>query len=351
MNFAFFDRDEAVAKGARARSSRREEAPKITSTKSANFWCWIKSKIVGKPARPTKFHPLPGGEGRGEGERKTTTIQWQAHAFLEKKLEPPYVGCYGTKQRARAFTIIEILTAMAIFGMVVAAIFASWQAIIRGSASGNRAAATAQRSRVALRTIEEALGSTRSFLADVQYYTFEADNGTEPYLSFVSRLSPEFPRGGRFGQFNVRRVTFSVEQGPDSGKRLVVRQTPVLMDMDEDEQNYPVVLANDVKKFEMEFWDKKKADWLDEWTQTNQLPLMVKFTMQLGGDQDEVTRIVALPSVAVQAGWQVPGSTAGGSGYQFHGPGSGFQGGSFQGGTPQGGNPQASGPPSFNMPK
>lgn len=214
-------------------------------------------------------------------------------------------------RKTRAFTIIEILTAMAIFGMVVAAIFASWQAIIRGSASGNRAAATAQRSRVALRTIEEALGSTRSFAADVQYYTFEAENGTEPYLSFVSRLSPEFPRSGRFGEFNVRRVTFAVEQGADysSGKRLVLRQNPVLMDMDEDEQNYPVVLANDVRKFEMEFWDKQKADWLDEWTQTNQLPQMVKFTVQLGGDQDEVTRIVALPSVAVQPGWQIPGST------------------------------------------
>jgi type II secretory pathway pseudopilin PulG len=216
--------------------------------------------------------------------------------------------------RSRAFTIVEILTAMVIFGMVVAAIFASWQAIVRGSASGNRAAATAQRSRIALRTIEEALGSTRSFVADVQYYTFEADNGTEPYLSFVSRLSPEFPRSGRFGEFNVRRVTFAVEESPDNGKRLVLRQNPVLMDMDEDEQNYPVVLANDVKKFEMAFWDKQKGDWLDEWTQTNQLPQMIKFTVQLGGEQDEITRIVALPSVAVQAGWQVPGSTAGGPG-------------------------------------
>jgi len=217
-------------------------------------------------------------------------------------------------RRSPGFTIIEILTAMVIFGMIIAAIFATWTALVRGSASGNRAAATAQRSRVALRTIEDALGSTRSFLADVDYYTFDAENGTEPYLSFVSKLPPSFPRGGRFGQFDVRRVTFAVESSSDNGKRLVVRQTPVLMDMDEDEQNYPVVLANDVKKFEMAFWDKQKGDWLDEWTQTNQLPQMVKFTMQLGGDADEVTRIVALPSVAVQAGWQVPGSTLGGAG-------------------------------------
>jgi type II secretion system protein J len=277
----------------------------------------------------------------------------EALTFSMEKHELSYLGRSGVNERAHAFTIIEILTALAIFGMVVAAIFASWQAVMRGSASGNRAAVTAQRSRVALRTLEEALGSTRSFLADVQYYTFEADNGSEPYLSFVSRLSPEFPRGGRFGQFNVRRVTFAVEQGPDGGNRLVLRQTPVLMDMDEDEQNYPVVLANDVKKFEMEFWDKQKGDWLDEWTQTNQLPQMVRFTMQLGGDQNEVTRIVALPSVAVQAGWQVPGSTAGGPGFQFHGPGGttgGFQGGGAQNGGFQGGGFQGGGG-GFNTPK
>jgi len=67
-------------------------------------------------------------------------------------------------------------------------------------------------------------------------------------------------------------------------------------------QGYPVVLANDVRKFELAFWDKQKGDWLDEWTQTNQLPQMVKFKIQLGGDENEITRIVALPSVAASTG-------------------------------------------------
>jgi len=221
---------------------------------------------------------------------------------------------------ARGFTIVEIMTAMVIFGMVVVAIFASWSAIAHGSVSAQHAVANAQRSRVALRTIEDALGSTRSFVADVQYYSFDADNGSEPYLSFVSKLSPSFPRSGRFGEFDVRRVTFSVEQGQNSQKRLVLRQTPVLMDMDEDEQNYPVVLANDVKKFEMQFWDKQKGDWLDEWDQTNQIPQMVKFSLQLSPEQEEVTRIVALPAIAVQSGWQIPGSTLGGPGFRSGGP-------------------------------
>jgi general secretion pathway protein J len=218
------------------------------------------------------------------------------------------------KRAARGFTIIEIMTAMIIFGMIVAAIFATWSALVHGSVAGNRATATAQRSRMAMRTIEDSLGSALSYVADVQYYTFDAENGSEPYLSFVSKLSPSFPRGGRWPDSEVRRVTFSVERGDDSTKRLVLRQAPLLMDMDEDEQNYPVVLANDVKKFEMEFWDKQKGDWLDEWTQTNQIPQMVKFTMQMGGEPVELTRIVSLPSVAVQSMWQIPGSTLGGNG-------------------------------------
>jgi len=226
---------------------------------------------------------------------------------------------HACRSRQKGFTIIEIMIAMTIFGMVVAAIFSTWSALMRGSVAGNRAAATAQRSRVALSTIEDALGATRSFAADVQYYTFDAENGNEPYLSFVSYLPPSFPRSGRFGEFNVRRVTFSVESGDSNSKQLVLRQAPVLMDMDEDEQNYPVVLADDVKKFEMEFWDKQKADWLDEWTQTNQIPQMVKFRLQLGGDPTELTRVVSLPSIAVQSMWQIPGSTLGGQGYRSGG--------------------------------
>jgi type II secretion system protein J len=265
----------------------------------------------------------------GIGEHRTSNVERRTSNEFRS---------HGRDARAtsRGFTIIEIMTAMVIFGMVVAAIFASWSAVARGSMSGNKAAAEAQRARVALRTIEEALGATRSFTADIEYYTFDAENGSEPYLSFVSTLPPSFFRSGRFGEFNVRRVTFSVEPGLNYNKQLVLRQSRLLTDMDQSEQDSPVVLASDVKKFEMAFWDKQKADWLDEWTQTNQLPQMVRFTLQLSSQQGEMTRIVALPSVAVQSSWQIPGSTlngrpagAGGFGSGVGGSG-GFGQGQFQ---------------------
>ena len=67
----------------------------------------------------------------------------------------------------------------------------------------------------------------------------------------------------------------------------------------------------------MEFWDKRAQEWVDEWTQTNQLPQMLKVTLEFtGGDplspyRNEVTRLIALPSVMVQPGWQMPGYNGG----------------------------------------
>ena len=127
-------------------------------------------------------------------------------------------------ERQDAFTLLEIIVAIAIFGLIVAAIFSSWMAIVRGAETGKRAAAAVQRSRIAVAPWKNALMSARSFAADIEYYGFVAENGNDAMLSFVAKLPPSFPRSGRFGDFDVRRVTFSLEAGPDSGSELVMRQ-------------------------------------------------------------------------------------------------------------------------------
>ena len=213
---------------------------------------------------------------------------------------------------ARAFTLIEILVAIGIFSMVLAAIYSTWTAILRSSKVGLEAAAAVQRARIASRTIEETLGSVQSFAANMADYSFVSENGSEATLSFVSRLSPSFPRSGKFAGLDVRRVTFSVEPAPEGGRHLVLRQTPLLMDMDKDEKNYPLELAKNVKDFKTEFWDVRSQEWIDEWKQTNQIPILVKVTLKLADNayssqvRQQVTRIVSLPSVTVQPGWQMP---------------------------------------------
>ncbi len=213
-------------------------------------------------------------------------------------------------RRAKGFTLLEIIVALFVLGLVVSAIYSSWMAVVRGAETGKKAAAAVQRSRIAVRTLEDALTSARMFAADLDYYSFEAQNGDEASLSFVSRLSDSFPRSGKFGPFNVRRLTFSIEPGPDSGNQLVLRQNPILMDLDIDEKEHPLVLAKNVAKFGMEFWDVRKADWLDEWTLTNQLPTLVRITLELASNdpysqtRQTVTKEIALPTTTVPPVWQ-----------------------------------------------
>jgi general secretion pathway protein J len=219
----------------------------------------------------------------------------------------------------RAFTLIEIMVALAVFGLVLTAIYASWTLIIRSAKVGSEASARIQRERVALRTIEEALTCVRSYEADRLHYGFVAENNDNGFLSFVARLPESFPRSGRFGDFDVRRVSFSVESG-DAQPQLVLRQSPVLMDMDEGERNQPLVLAKGVSKMAFEFWDDRKKDWVSEWTATNQLPKMLKLTLSFRRasqgnvsfqQEEDVSRLVHLPSIMVPAAIQRPGQQPG----------------------------------------
>jgi type II secretion system protein J len=210
-----------------------------------------------------------------------------------------------------AFTLVEILIAIGILGLVCASIFSTWTAILRATRVGLDAAATVQRARMVSHVFEESLSAAQFFTANQRYYALEAENGESGRLSFVAHLSKSFPRSGKFGDLDVRRLTFEVEGSAESGRVLVLRQQPLIMDMDEDEKVHPIVLAKNVKELATEFWDTREG-WVDEWTQTNQLPTLVKVSLKLMdrpgqmGPPEEITRIVSLPTMAVPPVWQVP---------------------------------------------
>jgi prepilin-type N-terminal cleavage/methylation domain-containing protein len=251
----------------------------------------------------------------------------------------------------RAFTLIEIMVSIAIFSILVAAVYSTWVLILKSKQVGNDAAAQVQRERIAIRTIEDSLTCIQSFQASMQYYIFGVTNGDQPSLSFVAHLPDGFPRNGRFDS-NLRRLTFAVEAaagsvpGSDAEKDLVLRQNPILMDMDDAEQATPLVLARNVKDFVVECWDTNALDWATEWDDTNSLPPMVRVTLTLGGNTASknsanviaITREIAVPSSTLPSVVQNGSlnAAAGGGG----GGGNGRGGGNGQNGNGRGGNNQ-----------
>jgi prepilin-type N-terminal cleavage/methylation domain-containing protein len=243
----------------------------------------------------------------------------------------------------RAFTLIEVMVSIAIFALLVTAVYSTWVLIIKSAQVGQEAAAQVQRERIAVRTIEDSLTCIQSFQASMQYYTFLVDNGQSPQLSFVARVPDVFPRNGRFGDFNLRRLTFTVEAVSDSEKDLVLRQNPILMDVDPDEQSTPLVLARNVQDFIVECWDTNALDWVDTWDNTNALPPMVRVTLALGSNLKDksssgpslaIAREIAMPSGTMPN--SIQGGQGGGGGINIGGGGRG--GGGGQNGNGRGGN-------------
>ena len=235
-----------------------------------------------------------------------------------------------------AFTMIEILVAMMIFSLVIVAIYSSWSAILKGTQIGIVAAADAQRARATVRILQDSLASAQMYVENNEHYAFEAlSEGQFASLSFVTQLSRSFPRSGRFPGRPIRRVFFGVENSPEGSKQLVLRQQPLLMDMDINEQETPLRLARDVSEFFLEFYNIEEEIWETEWVLTNQLPQVVRFTLGYGGDgrsysqpAERVQRSVYISAAAIPIELQAPARTSGRSaGGRVRPPSGGLSGG------------------------
>jgi type II secretion system protein J len=216
-------------------------------------------------------------------------------------------------RRKSGFTIIEIMIAITIFALVMAAIYSTWSAVLRGSRIGMKAATEVQRMRVSVRALEEAVGSAVMYVDNAKYYTFATDtSGSTAYISFVARLPKSFPGSGLFGDQDLRRVCFYVQDG-----NLMLRQAPLLEATKKIGKPYEIALAPNVTVFDMEFYDGMANKWYAEWMSTNQLPRMVRIALSFspnteGRRPENITiRSIPLGGYAITRGG---GGVMGGSG-------------------------------------
>ena len=207
------------------------------------------------------------------------------------------------------------MIAISIFMMVMVAIYASWSAVLRGSRIGMSAAAEVQRTRVALRSIEEALASAVIYSANGKYYHFASDTSHDhAYINFVARLPGSFPGSGHFGDNNLRRVCFYVKDG-----NLMLAQGPLLEATKKigNGEPYTIPLAPHVTLFDMEFYSFTEKKWFAEWDSTNTLPQMVRVAIGFGnGDGSRKSQRVTIRSIPLTAMSITPagGGLPGGSG-------------------------------------
>lgn len=197
------------------------------------------------------------------------------------------------------------MVSIAIFMVVMGSVIACWRCIINGKMIAENAAAAAQRARVGIKTVEDALTYAELSGANIQYYAFLNDTSSKfASLSLAARPPGDFPGSGLFGDNFIRRITFDVEN-VDGVNNLVMNQSPLLEALNDQNTPYPIVLARDVSIFMLEFWSVQDGEWAVSWDATNQLPPLVRVTLGVGHPAnnanvpyDVIVRTIAIPSQA-----------------------------------------------------
>ena len=106
-----------------------------------------------------------------------------------------------------------------------------------------------------------------------------------------------------------------MEPGTNGLGRLVLRQQPFLYEVNIDDSENPLVLANDVVAFNVEFLPDGAEEWEEEWLYTNELPVMAHVTLSFrhGESVYENHKLIALASSAVPAEFQLGVAGRGGA--------------------------------------
>jgi prepilin-type N-terminal cleavage/methylation domain-containing protein len=212
---------------------------------------------------------------------------------------------HSSRRYDSGFTLIEVMISIAVFMMVMGSVIACWRCIINGKIIAENAAAAAQRARVGIRTVEEALATAEISTANIQYYAFLTDtSGKFASVSMAARPPSDFPGSGLFGDNVVRRVTFDVEN-VGGVNNLVMNQSPLLEALDDRNTPYPITLARDVSIFMLEFWSEQDGDWAVSLDVTNAFPPLIRVTLGVGHPADRsdvpydlIVRTIAMPAKA-----------------------------------------------------
>ena len=233
-----------------------------------------------------------------------------------------------TWRRNTAFTLLEVMISIGIFAMVITAIYATWMSIVKGSRAAQKAAASVQRSRIAMNALEASFRSMQLFESNRTNYLFAADtSGDLASVTMVTKLSPAIPGFGVHRGLGVSRITFSPQPNDDGSIDLVMTHAPILIDTNNPlTPAYSAVLARDVTSFMVQFWDRQQGQYVDEWLYTNQLPQKVAISLTTGKKvsgsrtpEDLVVREVTVASLGVPLALQ--GGRGVGPGGQTQNPG------------------------------
>ena len=189
-------------------------------------------------------------------------------------------------RRSAGFTLLEVMTTVAIVSLVLIMLYSCWSAVLNASESSQRAAQNSHRERMTLQALDEVF-------AGVAWYEHHANGpvhldstGAFSQLSLTSRVPPDFWGARHLGAYPLRRIEFLAEPTADGAHQLVMIQQPLISVTNGSPNIHRTVLLPRVESFDLEVRGgaRPTAPWQPLWTGTNGLPVEVRVSLGISAD-------------------------------------------------------------------
>lgn len=204
------------------------------------------------------------------------------------------------KHRA-GFTLLEIMLAVTILGIVIAAVFATWNSGLNAWKRSSNVSENFQRERIVMATLTDLTKSlvyapSATSLYDVTY-NHDAANGDT--VSFVTASDLLLPPAEALAA-GMRRVTIGLQRDQYGRPYLGIANAAALLAESAPGAEMHVLSA-DVCGFAVRFRDPRDGSWKDKWEEQNLMPSALEYTLGFGANDGRtppaiVTRCVELPT-------------------------------------------------------
>lgn len=188
------------------------------------------------------------------------------------------------KRSAAGFTLLEMLIAITLLGIMMTLLFGSLRTCVRSWEAGERLAAKTGRLAVIHSFIRGYLSNAMPLIDDISeedpVFSFK---GTERNVQFVSALPASAGRGGLY-LFNLDLVV----QGREKALVLTLRPFYPLFD-DAEEVKEEVVILENVEDMKLAYFGEdtdldEEFRWHESWEERNALPKLVQVEISVEGE-------------------------------------------------------------------
>ncbi|HPW45587.1 MAG TPA: type II secretion system protein GspJ [bacterium] len=223
----------------------------------------------------------------------------------------------------KGFTLLEVLIAVAILGVIMTLIWSSSSQSFRAKERTELRDSVFQNGRVVLRKISDDLavaflskkvagegaGSEQAaFTSGAKTFFIGDDQGAQDLLKFTSLSHMRLYKQAK--ECDQVKISYEVVPSDEPGVYNLIRRADPWLDNTTDVKGKPLVLVEGIREFNLEYYHPAKREWMKTWNSemvdwSMKLPMAVRIGIAFPDPDDDGAEIT-LSTAVMLALWENP---------------------------------------------